>query len=88
MILDELNPRQREAAERTEGALVVLAGAGSGKTKTLTARAANIVDSLDVWPGNILCITDVYKRQAYGASDGARCAGGEAKQTGTWEAVS
>ncbi len=57
MILDELNPRQREAAERTEGALVVLAGAGSGKTKTLTARAANIVDSLDVWPGNILCIT-------------------------------
>ncbi|MBE5780718.1 MAG: ATP-dependent DNA helicase PcrA, partial [Clostridiales bacterium] len=57
MILDELNNKQREAAERTEGALVVLAGAGSGKTKTLTARAANIIESLDVWPGNMLCIT-------------------------------
>ena len=46
--LDELNPEQREAAVTTEGYIRVVAGAGSGKTKTLTARYLYLVEALGI----------------------------------------
>ncbi|MBO4753778.1 MAG: UvrD-helicase domain-containing protein [Bacteroidales bacterium] len=52
-----LNHRQREAVEATEGRIRVVAGAGSGKTKALTCRYAYLVNVLGVDPANILCLT-------------------------------
>lgn len=53
----ELNQIQLEAVRHTEGALLVLAGAGSGKTKTLTYRIAYLVDDLGIRPSAVLAIT-------------------------------
>lgn len=55
--LDSLNEKQREAVERIDGPLLVLAGAGSGKTRTLTYRIANILDQGRVSPHGVLAIT-------------------------------
>ena len=52
-----LNPRQREAATTTEGYIRVVAGAGSGKTGTLTARYLYLVEMLGISTANILCVT-------------------------------
>ena len=62
--LQQLNPQQREATTTTEGYIRVVAGAGSGKTKTLAARYLYLVDVLGISTANILCVTFTNKAAA------------------------
>jgi len=55
--LDELNPAQREAVERLDGPVLMLAGAGTGKTKALTARIAHLLTQNKARPDEILAVT-------------------------------
>ena len=56
MDLTALNPMQQKAAETLSGPVLILAGAGSGKTRTVTYRIANLIDH-QVRPWNILALT-------------------------------
>lgn len=62
--LNGLNPEQLEAATTTEGYIRVVAGAGSGKTRTLTARYMYLVETLGISTANILCVTFTNKAAA------------------------
>lgn len=56
-ILNKLNDRQRQAASKIDGALLILAGAGSGKTRTITYRIAHMIQEIGISPYNILAVT-------------------------------
>jgi DNA helicase II / ATP-dependent DNA helicase PcrA len=52
-----LNNQQKEAVLHVDGPLLILAGAGSGKTKVLTTRVAHLIETQKCWPSQILCVT-------------------------------
>lgn len=56
-VLDSLNPSQQEAARFIDGALLILAGAGSGKTKTITTRLAYLIEQVGIPASNTLTLT-------------------------------
>ncbi|WP_349898671.1 ATP-dependent helicase [Parafrigoribacterium soli] len=63
-LLDGLNPRQREAVEYRGPSLLIVAGAGSGKTSVLTRRIAHLIETREAWPSQILAITFTNKAAA------------------------
>ena len=56
-MIEDLNEKQQEAVTHTEGPLLVIAGAGSGKTRVLTMRIAYLIEHLGISPSSILAIT-------------------------------
>src|SRR6266852_5489217 len=88
-LLARLNPPQQEAVTHGDGPLLIFAGAGSGKTRVLTARIAYLIASRKVWPDRLLAVTFTNKaaREMRGRVESLVGPGAEKMWVGTFHAT-